>query len=78
MGKTFFGTVSGQILKIEEVDEFCFTGPATGPMTCEIIAAAIGSPLTAVVEIRDSSGRLIADAADTAARACVTPPRTRA
>lgn len=61
-------TVSGQILKIEEVDEFCFTGPATGPMTCEIIAAAIGSPLTAVVEIRDSSGRLIADAADTAAR----------
>ena len=61
-------TVSGQILKIEEVDEFRFTAPTTGPMTCEIIAAAIGSPLTAVLEIRDSSGRLIADAADTAAR----------
>ena len=61
-------TVSGQILKIEEVDEFYFTAPATGPMTCEIIAVAIGSPLTAVVEIRDGSDRLIADAADTASR----------
>jgi hypothetical protein len=61
-------TVSGQILKIEEVDEFQFKAETTGPMTCEIIAAAIGSPLTAVLEIRDSSGRLIADAADTAAR----------
>lgn len=61
-------TVSGQILKIEEVDEFRFTAASTGPMTSEIISAAIGSPLTAVVEIRDSSGRLIADAADTAAR----------
>lgn len=61
-------TVSGQIRKIEEVDEYQFTAPATGPMTCEIVAAAIGSPLTAVVEVRDASGRLIADAADTAAR----------
>ncbi|NQV22990.1 MAG: hypothetical protein HQ518_01375 [Rhodopirellula sp.] len=61
-------TVSGQILKIEEVDEFRFTAPATGPMSCEIVSAAIGSPLTAVVEIRDASGRLIADVADTAAR----------
>jgi hypothetical protein len=61
-------TVSGQILKIEEVDEFRFTATATGPMTCELVAAAIGSPLTAIVEIRDSSGRMVADAADTAAR----------
>lgn len=61
-------TVSGQILKIEEVDEFRFTAPSAGPMTCEVIAAAIGSPLTAVVEIHDASGRMIADAADTAAR----------
>jgi hypothetical protein len=61
-------TVSGQILKIEEVDEFRFTALSAGPMTCEIIAAAIGSPLAAVVEIRDASGQLIADAADTAAR----------
>ena len=61
-------TVSGQILKIEEVDEFRFTAASTGPMNCEITAAAIGSPLTAVVEIRNASGRLIADAADTAAR----------
>lgn len=61
-------TVSGQILKIAEVDEYRFTAPATGPLTCKIVAAGIGSPLTAIVEIRDASGRLVADAADTAAR----------
>ncbi len=61
-------TVSGQILKIAEVDEYRFTAPATGPVTCEIVAAGIDSPLTAIVEIRDASGRLVADAADTAAR----------
>lgn len=61
-------TVSGQILKIAEVDEYRFTAPATGPLTCEIVAAGIGSPLTAIVEIRDTSGRLVADPADTAAR----------
>lgn len=61
-------TVSGQILKIAEVDKYRFTAPATGPLTCEIVAAGIGSPLTAIVEIRDASGRLVADAADTAAR----------
>lgn len=61
-------TVSGQILKIAEVDEYRFTAPATGPLTCEIVAAGIGSPLTAIVEIRDASGQLVADAADTAAR----------
>ena len=60
-------TVSGQILKIAEVDEYRFTAPATGPLTCEVVAAGIGSPLTAIVEIRDVSGRLVADAADTAA-----------
>ena len=66
-------TVAGQILKIEEVDEFRFTAVASGPMSCDIVAAAIDSPLTAIVEIRDSSGRLIADVADTAARdACFT------
>lgn len=61
-------TVSGQILKIAEVDEYRFTAPATGPLTCEVVAAGIDSPLTAVVEIRDASGQLVADAADTAAR----------
>lgn len=61
-------TVSGQILKIEEVDEYRFTATTNGPMNFDIVAAAIGSPLTAVVEVRDETGRLIADAADTAAR----------
>jgi hypothetical protein len=61
-------TVSGQILKIADVDEYRFTAPATGPLTCEIVAAGIGSPLTAIVEIRDAKGRMVADAADTAAR----------
>jgi hypothetical protein len=61
-------TVSGQIRKIEEVDEFRFVASASGLVTCDIVSAAVESPLTAVVEIRDSTGRLIADVADTAAR----------
>lgn len=61
-------TVSGQILKIEEVDEYEFTATNTGPITCSLVASSIGSPLTAIVEVRDRTGRLITDAADTAAR----------
>lgn len=57
--------VSGQVLKIEEVDQYRFTATKTGPITCTTIAAAIGSPLNAMVEVRDKSGRMIADAADT-------------
>lgn len=57
--------VSGQILKIEEVDDFRFVAPRDGPITLSLAAAAIGSPLTAAIEVRDADGRLVAEASDT-------------
>lgn len=61
-------TVSGQILKIEDVDRYSFTPQQTGPVTLSVASASIGSPLTAIVEVRDQSGTIIAEAADTQLR----------
>ena len=58
--------VSGQIKHIREVDEYTLTATHSGPVTCELAAKRFGSPLNAVMEIRDSSGNIVADAADTA------------
>ncbi|MDA1049407.1 MAG: hypothetical protein O3C40_02865 [Planctomycetota bacterium] len=58
--------VCGQIIKIEEVDRFRFVAPHDGPITLSLEAAAIGSPLTAGVEVRNASGQLVAEATDTA------------
>ncbi len=58
--------VNAQILKIEEVDRYRFVAPQDGPVTLSLVAAALGSPLTAAVEVRDASGRLVAEATDTA------------
>ncbi len=59
-------TVSGQIRKIKEVDQYRFVAPHDGPITLALSAAAINSPLTATIEVHDASGKLIADASDTA------------
>ena len=61
-------TISGRIQNIEEVDRYRFHAENTGTITCRVAAQAIGSPLNAVVEVRDGDGRLIADAADTSGR----------
>lgn len=61
-------TVGGRIEKIEEVDRYRFTADRSGPVTCTVAARAVGSVLNAVIEIRDESGRLIADSVDTAGR----------
>ena len=58
--------ISGQIKHIKEVDEYSFTAAESGPITCSTAARKIGSQLNAVIEIRDSAGRLVAEAADTA------------
>ncbi len=58
--------VSGRIKLIEEVDRYEFTAEKTGPVTCDVLAESIGSDLSAILEIRDSQGQMIADAADTA------------
>lgn len=61
-------TVSGQIRRIEEIDRYEFEVPRTGPVTVEVIARRIGSPLHAMVQVRDPGGRKVADSADTEGR----------
>ncbi len=58
-------SVNGQIKKIEEVDQYEFVAPNSGPITCEVMAKRLGSDLNAILEIRDAQGILIADTADT-------------
>ncbi len=58
--------VFGQIKKIQEVDQYQFTLKQPGLVTCATTARATGSPLNAVIEVFDSTGRRVADAADTA------------
>ena len=57
--------IAGQIKHIREVDEYEFTASRNGPVTCAITARTVGSSLNPIVEVRDQSGRMIADAADT-------------
>lgn len=58
-------TVSGRLARIEEVDRYRFTVAKAGPVTCELFARRLGVNLNAAVTIRDASGRVVADAADT-------------
>jgi hypothetical protein len=57
--------ISGQVKKIEEVDRYRFRSPLTGPITCQIFAKRLNSQLRAILEIRDSTGQMVADVADT-------------
>ena len=60
--------VSGRVRKISEVDRYAFTATKSGPLTVELMARRLGANFNAVVEIRDNSGKLIVDAADTEGR----------
>jgi hypothetical protein len=53
-------TINGRIFPREEVDEWTFSARAGQTITASLLADKIGSPLTAVVELRDSAGRLLA------------------
>jgi len=59
-------TVSGQIRKIEEVDQYQFIATKSGPVTCSLIARELNSPLNAAIEVYHSSGRKVSSAFDTA------------
>jgi hypothetical protein len=59
-------TVSAQIKITQEVDQYRFKLPKAGPVTCVLSSRGFDSPINGVLEIRDDTGRLIADAADTA------------
>ena len=61
-------TVSGQIRRIEEIDRYQFSVSKTGPVTIEIFARRLNSPLHGMLKVRDPSGRVVLDIADTEGR----------
>jgi hypothetical protein len=66
-------TVSGRLSKNEEVDAYRFTTLRDGPITCELMARRLGSKFLGVLEVRDGSGKIVADAAGTnGADPCLT------
>ena len=58
-------TVSGRLLKNEEVDRYRFVAAKDGPITCDLMARRLGAKFLGIVEVHDSKGRLIADALGT-------------
>lgn len=59
-------TVSAQLKMTQEVDRYRFKLPKAGPVTCVVSSRGIDSPINGILEIRDETGRIVADAADTA------------
>ncbi len=60
--------VSGQIRRIEEIDRYQFQVPHAGPVTIQLIARQLGSPLHGMVQVRDADGRVLLDASDSEGR----------
>ena len=58
-------TVSGRLMKNEEVDRYKFVATKDGPITCELTARRLGAKFLPLVEIQDVKGNLIADALGT-------------
>ena len=58
-------TLSGRLLKNEEVDRYRFSAAKDGPITCALMARGLGAKFRGIVEVHDSKGRLIADALGT-------------
>ena len=61
-------TVSGQIRKIEEIDRYAWEATQSGPVTISLLAKKLGSPLHGMLQVQDSSGKVILDLADTLGR----------
>ena len=58
-------SVSGQLVKNEEVDRYRFAAPHDGPITCVLWARRLGSSCNLAVEILGGDGKVVADALDT-------------
>ena len=56
--------ISGRIGKITEIDAYQFTVPEGGLVACQL-DDRLGQPFYGVLQIFDSAGKLVADAADT-------------
>lgn len=61
-------TVHGRLIKIEETDRYQFRVPKAGPVTIDLMARRLGANFLAVVEVRDGTGKLVADAVDSEGR----------
>ncbi|MCA9061590.1 MAG: hypothetical protein KDA96_00945 [Planctomycetaceae bacterium] len=60
--------VSGRLSRLTEVDRYILTPTETGFVTVELMARRLGSDLLGMIQVRDATGRLIADFADTLGR----------
>jgi len=58
--------IVGQLSRLEEIDRYVFTAPRSGPITLDVWTRRLKMKMNTVLEVRDASGRLIADGADTA------------
>jgi hypothetical protein len=58
-------TVSGRLLRNEEVDRYRFTAAKTGPITCELTARRLGSNFNGVIEVVDAQNRSVVEVVDT-------------
>lgn len=58
-------TVSGRLLKNEEVDRYRITTAKAGPVTCSLTARGLGSNFNGVIEVYDAQGKLVAEDVDT-------------
>ncbi|MFN0196687.1 MAG: PPC domain-containing protein [Planctomycetaceae bacterium] len=57
--------ISGRVKRIEEVDRYRFVAAKTGPVTCELFARRLGSPLDGVLEVYNAKGEQLVDIAAT-------------
>ncbi len=57
--------VSGRLSRIAEVDRYRIVAPSDGPVSVELFCRRLGTNVNALVQVRDESGRTVADAADT-------------
>ena len=61
-------TISGRLHKKEEVDRYLLVAPRDGLISVDLHGPALGLSLNAILEIRDSDGRMLANAGDSAGR----------
>lgn len=60
--------VSGRISKIAEIDRYTVSTPREGPLTVQLFARTLGADWHGVLRVRDDSGSVIVDHADTEGR----------
>lgn len=65
-------TVSGRLLKNEEVDRYRFVALKDGPITCDLTARRLGSKFQGILEVHDKTGRRLADALGAGGDPCLT------